>query len=379
MGLTRAKSGIVVKNNKSFLQLIIDQVRILNQKYKSSVPLVLMNSRNTEEETAKAIQLIRDVQILTFNQEYYPRLDADSMIPLPQGRDSSPECWYPPGHGNIYDSLESSGMLDTLLARGIDIIFISNSDNLGATIDINLVASLYNSDADILVEVTNKTPRDVKGGAIVQYKTDAGLIYKDLEIAQVPEENLQAFHSFPHFNTGNLWVKLPFLKSALRNQRLKLDVIKNYKVLHGKRILQLETASGSLVSTSKNVQVVNVPRSRFVPTKSCTDLAIIMSDCYRWDAQDGVLRLDPRMETVPRLLLPDEFTSLQELEARFMPIPSMVQLHSLTIKGNVYFSPGIILKGDVEIIANSESTLILPSNSLLDNVHVEGSLVILKL
>ena len=43
--------------------------------------------------------------------------------------------WNPPGHGDIYVALYSSGLLKTLLDSGIEYGFIANSDNLGATLD----------------------------------------------------------------------------------------------------------------------------------------------------------------------------------------------------------------------------------------------------
>ena len=33
---------------------------------------------------------------------------------------------YPPGHGDVYRALDRSGLLDTLLSQGKEIIFISN-------------------------------------------------------------------------------------------------------------------------------------------------------------------------------------------------------------------------------------------------------------
>ena len=45
--------------------------------------------------------------------------------------------WYPPGHGDIYQSLKRSGLLDQFLKQGKEFIFISNIDNLGATVDLS--------------------------------------------------------------------------------------------------------------------------------------------------------------------------------------------------------------------------------------------------
>ena len=45
--------------------------------------------------------------------------------------------WYPPGHGDLYESLYNSGLLEQLIEQGKEIIFISNIDNLGATVDLS--------------------------------------------------------------------------------------------------------------------------------------------------------------------------------------------------------------------------------------------------
>ena len=57
----------------------------------------------------------------------------------------------PPGHGDIYPSLVGSGMLEELLAAGCRFLFVSNSDNLGATLDLGLLAHFAASGAPFLV------------------------------------------------------------------------------------------------------------------------------------------------------------------------------------------------------------------------------------
>jgi len=47
--------------------------------------------------------------------------------------------WYPPGHGDVYESFYNSGVLQTLLENGKEYVFISNIDNLGATVDISIL------------------------------------------------------------------------------------------------------------------------------------------------------------------------------------------------------------------------------------------------
>ena len=64
----------------------------------------------------------------------------------------------PPGHGDIYPSLLGSGMLGRLVKAGIEYLFVSNSDNLGATLDLDLLAYFADSGKAFLMEARDPTP-----------------------------------------------------------------------------------------------------------------------------------------------------------------------------------------------------------------------------
>ena len=51
MGCVGPKSVIPVRSDLSFLDLTVQQIEKLNSKYDVDVPLVLMNSFNTEDDT----------------------------------------------------------------------------------------------------------------------------------------------------------------------------------------------------------------------------------------------------------------------------------------------------------------------------------------
>ena len=46
---------------------------------------------------------------------------------------------YPPGHGDLFDAMKNSGLLDTLLQAGKEYIFVSNVDNLTDSIYLQIV------------------------------------------------------------------------------------------------------------------------------------------------------------------------------------------------------------------------------------------------
>ena len=100
MGCVGPKSAIEVRDGMTFLDLTVRQIEILNTKNNVDVPLILMNSFNTDSETKGIIQKYssHDVKILTFNQSKYPRISKESLLPLPDHPTaSSNEFWYPPG------------------------------------------------------------------------------------------------------------------------------------------------------------------------------------------------------------------------------------------------------------------------------------------
>ena len=75
--------------------------------------------------------------------------------------------WYPPGHGDFYESFNKSGLLSQFIKEGREYCFLSNIDNLGATVDLNILNRLLgetNGDKPIefVMEVTDKTRADVK-------------------------------------------------------------------------------------------------------------------------------------------------------------------------------------------------------------------------
>lgn len=93
---------------------------------------------------------------------------------------------FPPGHGDVYEAIKASGILDGLLSKGKEIMFMSNIDNLGATVDLRILQDFAKTDCEFIMEVTDKTPADIKGGTLISYGGQCRL----LEIAQVPKDHV---------------------------------------------------------------------------------------------------------------------------------------------------------------------------------------------
>ncbi|XP_058179689.1 UTP--glucose-1-phosphate uridylyltransferase-like [Rhododendron vialii] len=373
MGCTGPKSVIEVRNGLTFLDLIVIQIETLNSKYGSNVPLLLMNSFNTHDDTQKIVEKYANsnIEIHTFNQSQYPRLVVEDLMPLPSKGNTSKDGWYPPGHGDVFPSLKNSGKLDTLLSQGKEYVFVANSDNLGAVVDLKILNHLVRNKNEYCMEVTPKTLADVKGGTLISYEGKAQL----LEIAQVPDEHVNEFKSiekFKIFNTNNLWVNLSAIKRLVEADALKMEIIPNPKEVDGIKVLQLETAAGAAIKFFDNAIGINVPRSRFLPVKATSDLLLVQSDLYTLN--DGFVVRNPARANPanPSIELGPEFKKVANFLSRFKSIPSILELDSLKVTGDVWFGAGIVLKGKVVIAAKPGAKLEIPDGVVIENKGING-------
>lgn len=73
-----------------------------------------------------------------------------------------------------------------------------------------------------------------------------------------------------------MWVNLKAIKRVMENDGMDLEIIVNNKVAdNGEAVIQLETAVGAAVKHFDRAIGINVPRTRFLPVKSCSDLLLI--------------------------------------------------------------------------------------------------------
>jgi len=366
MGCTEPKSLIQVKNNKTFLDITIKQL----SKY--NIPLILMNSFNTDDQIEKILPRYNNITIHTFNQSKYPRINNDNYLPI------TDNIWYPPGHGDFFKSIYKSGLLHQLLEQGKEYIFLSNIDNLAATVDFKILNFMIQNNNDFIMEVTDKTLADVKGGTLINYEDKIKL----LEIAQVPDNYIDEFKSikkFKIFNTNNIWMNISSIIHLIESNEMKInEIIPNKKNINGKKIIQLETAIGTYISNFKNSTAINVPRSRFLPVKSTNDLMLLRSNMYLF-SDDFHIIVNPErpFNSVPIIKLGPCFRDISDYEKRIKGDLDLLEIDRLTINGDVYLGSEVKLKGTVIIIALNNKVINIPDNSVLENNIVTGHLNIL--
>ncbi|MDC0088096.1 UTP--glucose-1-phosphate uridylyltransferase [Akkermansiaceae bacterium] len=366
MGLQKSKTLLPVRDDSNFLDIIAKQIIYLRELAGSKVRFLLMNSFNTSESTLDYMETyeregLSGAENIELMQNQIPKIDAETLAPAVYNENPALE-WCPPGHGDIYPALAGSGWLDALIAGGTKYAFLSNSDNLGAVLDAGILRHFAESNAPFLMEVTRRTNADRKGGHLAVRKADQQLLLR--EVAQTAEEDLESFqdidrHQF--FNTNSLWIRLDLLKDLLEKEggSIPLPMIKNKKTVNPRdkqsaAVFQLESAMGAAIELFEGAQAICVPRSRFAPVKTTSDLFALRSDAYA-QTDDGKISLVASREGKPPVIdLSDEYKLVDSLEG--LGMPSLIKAKKLTVRGPVRFTNSVTIRGNVTFVNESNET-----------------------
>ena len=381
MGLQQAKSLLPVKDKLTFLDIIA------RHALHHHIPLVLMNSFNTRKQSLAHLQQYPELNSsipLDFLQHKAPKIRRDTLEPVSWAKNPALE-WSPPGHGDIYTALATSGMLDILLKQGYEYAFVSNADNLGAALDTTILGYFIEQQAPFMMEVADRTLADRKGGHLARRKTDGQLILR--ESAQCPDPDKESFQNierYRYFNTNNLWLHLPTLKKVMQERKgiLGLPIILNKKTVDPRDpastpVYQIETAMGSAIAVFADARALRVPRSRFSPVKTTNELLAVRSDAYRL-TEDYRVELSPERggKNVMVDLDPRFYKLIDQFDARFpFGPPSLRRCDKLVVRGDVIFGQNIVLEGEIEIVNEDDDPYIFDEEQAalyLGHAHHHG-------
>jgi UTP--glucose-1-phosphate uridylyltransferase len=374
MGMTHAKSLVEVKDGLTFLDIIARQALELRRRGDARLPLILMNSFSTRDDTLAKLEEYPDLEAdvpLDFLQNKEPKLRADDLTPVEWPDDPDLE-WCPPGHGDLFTALQTSGMLEKLLGAGYRYAFMSNSDNLGAVLEPRILGWMASEGHPWVSEVVDRTEADRKGGHIARRKEDGNLVLR--ETAQVPEDDQESFEDtdrWCYFNANNLWVDLARLQEVLTEREgvLGLPMIVNRKTVDpsdssSPEVIQIETAMGAAIGVFEGARAVRVPRTRFAPVKTTNDLLVLRSDAY-------VLHDDYRVLPADGLPVVDldsaHYKLLRDFDARFPAgPPSLAECRRLTVDGDVVFGRDVVVRGSVEVHQDGEEPRRIEDGAVLE-------------
>ena len=359
MGVSGPKSALAVRDGLTFLDIIARQVIALRRRHDVATPLLLMNSFRTREESLAILEhhagLAVDGLPLDFLQNREPKLRVDDLAPVEWPQDRELE-WCPPGHGDVYVALRTTGLIDDLRERGIRHAFLSNADNLGATCVGAVPAWMTQEGVPYVAEVCTRTRNDRKGGHLAERKTDGRLVLRDSAmVAEGEDDYFQDTDRHPWFHTNNLWVDLEVLAARLeeRDGDLGLPIIVNRKTVDPTQsdsppVIQVESAMGAAVEVFEGSRALAVDRSRFRPVKTTNELLLIRSDLYRL-TEDFVVESTIDHEE-PFVDLGAAYKLVDGFEKRFpRGVPSIRGCSSLRVEADATFGADVVCTGDVRV------------------------------
>jgi UTP--glucose-1-phosphate uridylyltransferase len=269
------KALVEAFDGKTFLQLRLKDNATWTERAGRPVPLWLMTSEATDAPTRAALQAAQaPAHVQTFMQDVGLRLTREGALFL--GDDGEPST-YSPGHGDLPDALRRSSLLARFVEGGGRHVWITNLDNLGATIDPALLGHFIERDKDVMVEAAPKETGD-KGGIPV-WADAAG----EGDGGGPPVRRLQVLEEFRLpagfdaaavrvFNTNTFVVRA----EALLHTRIRWSWFEVEKKVGDRTAVQFERLLQELTAAMP-AAYVRVPRdgvaARFLPVKDHDELA----------------------------------------------------------------------------------------------------------
>ena len=257
------KAAVEVARGKTFLDLKLADIRGSAQRAGGRVATHLMTSFATDADVARMARAASSTEapVETFAQFVSLRLEPSGALFHDSKGKVSP---YAPGHGDLPFALRKSGTLAKLRKSGVEQIYVSNVDNLAATLDPAIIGAHLVGKKPITVEVADKAKGD-KGGAPA--RVDG--VLQIVEGFRFPSGFDQ--DAIPVFNTNTLIFDL-----AAIDRDFDLSWFTVTKEVDGKKAIQFERLVHELTAFLPS-QMLGVTREgadgRFMPVKDPPELA----------------------------------------------------------------------------------------------------------
>lgn len=374
MGMAHAKSLLQVRDGLTFLDVIASQVMHARSTYDAQIPLILMNSFHTNDDSIEALKRYPDLKLpglpLAMMQNQEPKLVLDTLEPVEYPEDPSLE-WCPPGHGDVYTVLQTSGVLDALLSSGYEYLNISNVDNLGAYPSAEIAQWFAESGAPFAAETVERTPADRKGGHVVV--RDGQLILRETAQTHVEDESAAAnIERHKYFNANTLWIRLESLKALLAEHAgvLPLPLIQNRKTVDPAKpsstpVVQLEFAMGAAIELFDGAQALVIDRSRFLPVKTTNDLLLLRSDVYTLTDEYRLIAVSNEpLVTLDKSV----YAFIEPFEERFAQgVPHLAGSSSFTVTGDWAFEQDVRVEGNGVLQADDSIARVVARGSVISS------------
>ena len=256
------KAAVPAIGDRSFLALKLGGVRMMAEQLDARVPAFVMTSFATDTQIRSMLEELDcpAVPASAFAQFVSLRLRPDGEL----FREGTAVSAYAPGHGDLTFALRSSGVLARFIASGGKLLYMSNVDNLAATLDPAVIGAHLASAAAITAEVVSKDPGDA-GGAPARVDGTLQIV----ESFRFPEGFDES--AIPVFNVNSF-----VLDAAAIDRDFPLSWFVVRKKVAGQEAIQFEHLVGELTAFLRT-QCLHVdregPDGRFQPVKDPEELS----------------------------------------------------------------------------------------------------------
>lgn len=263
------KSVVPVADDISFLRAKIADIRAAGSK----VPVYVMTSSATHDRIVQQVREEGFTGVECFSQYTSLRLTPKAEIFLENGKPSP----HATGHGDLTFALNESGVLEQMRKAGATTIYISNVDNIAATLDPAVIGAHIASEAEMTVEVVRKQKGD-SGGAPARVDGRPQIV-EQFRMPSTFDPN-----TLEWFNTNSLFINAA--PAARTHDQLPYHRVT--KKVDGQPAIQFERLVGELTMFLKS-HYLEVPRSRFLPVKEPQDLKAQEAEIREFLRKSGLL------------------------------------------------------------------------------------------
>jgi UTP--glucose-1-phosphate uridylyltransferase len=377
------KAVVEVREEKTFHELKLDDVRRTQERYGKKIPVFKLVSAETIKDISaleKKKKLLDGLVVHNIIQHKTLRAEPDGQG-LKLARRASGEIEYAMGgHWFIFPEFRDQA-LQKAREKKVKYVLFMNIDNLGAAIEPLLIGYHIWKKNQMTMEVAEKHHGD-KGGAGARIKG----VFSLLEGPRVPPEWKEKFEGtdfFKYFNTNTFILSL----AAFQCRKMP-EVLVSHKKIEGKPRLIFERISGEMMQFLKSSIIATDRNVRFNPSKFISDLWLQRSD---WcELKDGrvVPAQDEKGRYVKKPLLKigrhilNSVTDLEERVAGGGRNTSLKHVKHLYIggaghhfdeHGDVRIGNNVTFKGKVEISFEGPNADLIIS----DNVVIEDQKIII--
>ena len=317
-------------SRRSLLEVLIDRIVAMVNRYGSCVPLYLMTSPQTDLAIEGFLKEhhhfgIEEAQVRLFCQDMMPAVDQQTGQILMESFDSL--ALSPNGHGGMLAALAEHGCLEDILTRKVEYLFYGQIDNpLLPICDPLLIGYHILAESEMSTHVTRKKSAAEKMGVALLTENR----FRIIEYSQLPgpvarETNTDGQLQFWAGSIGSHVFSTSLLRRAVSDAALLPyhAARKSVSCLDpdGRRVtpetsnaFKFERFIFDLVPVAKNPVLVEVDRREaFAPVKNASPVETdtpetaqqIMSDLYRgWLTASGIrVAADIALEINPRWAL----------------------------------------------------------------------------